>query len=183
VPGRYETLCAEIRAEFPRFRVMQKRDSRLHRAIHKGLQILSFGRAKGYLDGFQTTIGSTVYVTPDWAERSDDERYCTMRHELMHLRQFARWSLPLMGFLYLAAPLPLGLAWFRAHWEKEGYAETIRAAAGVWGLAHVLNPRFKAYVVEQFTGANYGWMWPFPRHMSRWYDAQVEGVRRELARS
>jgi hypothetical protein len=36
--------------------------------------------------------------------------------------------------------VPVGLAWFRAHFEKQGYAESIRAAAEVHGLAHVEQP-------------------------------------------
>ena len=37
------------------------------------------------------------------------------------------------GVLYMLVPLPMGLAYFRARFEKEAYAETIRAAAEVWG--------------------------------------------------
>jgi hypothetical protein len=177
--ARYQALLDEIRAEFPRFRIVDKADSRLHRAIDRFLKVVTFGGMRSYLDSFQTTVGSTVYVTPDWHTRSDDERYVTMRHEREHLRQFRRFGLPLMGLLYVAFPLPVGLAWFRAHWEKEGYAESIRAAAEVYGLAHVEGQAYRRYVIEQFVGPHYGWMWPFPGHMARWYDAVLAGIRRE----
>ena len=60
----------------------------------------------------QTTIGKTIYVTRDWDERHPDERYITMCHELIHLRQFERYTLIGMAILYLLLPLPMGLAWF-----------------------------------------------------------------------
>ena len=64
--SRYETLLSELRVRYPGFRVVQKRDSRLHRAIHYALVGLTFGQMRSYLDSFQTTIGKTVYVTPSW---------------------------------------------------------------------------------------------------------------------
>jgi hypothetical protein len=67
-------------------------------------------------------------------------------------------------------PLPLGLAWFRAYFEKEAYAETIRAAAEVWGVAHPCRSDYRRHVIKQFTSASYGWMWPFRAGLERWYD-------------
>jgi hypothetical protein len=125
---------------------------------------------RSYLDSFQTTIGATVYVTADWDELDPDERYVTLRHEAVHLRQFRRWTLPVMAVLYLLVPLPMGLAYFRARFEKEAYAESIRAAAEVWGPAHPRRAAFRAHVIAQFLGPTYGWMWPFRGHLERWYD-------------
>src|SRR5437764_14588221 len=55
-----------------------------------------------------------------------------------HTRYIGDWSSDvcssdLMAILYVLLPLPVGLAWFRAYFEKEAYAETIRVAAEVWG--------------------------------------------------
>jgi hypothetical protein len=122
-----------LRAEIPGFRIMRKDESRFHRAIHYVLIGVTFGRMRTYLDSYQTTIGRTVYVTADWDRLDPDHRYVTLRHEAIHLRQFRRYTLPGMAILYVLLPLPLGLAWFRAHFEKEAYAESIRAAAEVWG--------------------------------------------------
>ena len=78
-------------------------------------------------------------------------------------------------FLYIFLPLPMGLAYGRARLEWEAYAETIRAAAEVYGKTYPAGQQFRAHVVEQFLGPSYGWMWPFRRSVERWYD-------RELAR-
>ena len=167
---RYDALVDALRVEFPRFRLVKKRDSRMHRAIHVALVAITFGRMRSYLDSYQTTIGSTVYVTSDWDDWDPDRRYVVLRHEAVHLRQFRRWTLPGMAALYLFIPLPLGLAWCRARFEQEAYAESIRVGAQMWGRERVSAGPFRAHIIAQFTGPSYGWMWPFRGAMERWYD-------------
>ena len=174
--NRYETLLVALRAEFPRFRIIRKDRSILHRTIHYALIGLTFGRMRSYLDSFQTTIGCTVYVTPDWDDLDFDARYVTMRHEAIHLRQFRRYTMVGMALLYVFVPLPMGLAWFRAYFEKQAYAESIRAAAEVWGPDHPRRASFRTHIVEQFIGPSYGWMWPFRPAIERWYDRVLATV-------
>ena len=174
--SRYDALVEALRAEFPAFRIVRKDRSPLHRAIHHALRAVTLGRMNSYLDSFQTTIGRTVYVTADWDDRDDDHRYVTLRHEAVHLRQFRSFTLPGMAALYLLLPLPMGLAWFRAYFEKAAYAESIRAAAEVWGPAYPRRPEYRRYVIDQFMGAAYGWMWPFRGALERWYDQVLAGI-------
>lgn len=168
--NRYDELVAKLSAEIPGFRVVRKDTSRMHRAIHHFLRVVTFGQMTTYLDSFQTTIGKTVYVTSDWDDWDPDRRYVTLRHEAVHLRQFRRYTLPGMALLYVFLPLPMGLAWFRAYFEREAYAESIRAAAEVWGSDYPATDDYRRYIVGQFTGPSYGWMWPFPRSLTRWYE-------------
>ncbi len=167
---RYTALVEALQAEIPGFRIVRKDRSRLHRAIHVALIGVTFGRMRSYLDSFQTTIGKTVYVTADWDDWPVDRRYVTLRHEAIHLRQFRKLTLPLMALIYILLPLPMGLAWGRAWLEREAYAETIRAAAEVWGNDAVRRLDYRNYVIDQFTGPSYGWMWPFRASLERWYD-------------
>jgi hypothetical protein len=171
--SRYRALIAEISLEVPGFRVVKKSADRLQRLIAGTLRVVTFGAQTSYLTHYTTTIGRAVYVTDDWDGWSAERRYVVMRHERIHLRQFARYGLVGMAFLYLFVPLPAGLAWFRAHFEKEAYAETIRVAAEVWGIDAVKAPAHRKHVVDQFVSGNYGWMWPFRRAVERWYDAVV----------
>jgi hypothetical protein len=174
--SRYQALLEEIATEFPGFRVVRKSEDWLQRAIHHTLRLVTFGAQDSYLTHFTTTIGRLVYVADDWDRWDADRRYVIMRHERVHLRQFARYGLVGMSLLYLLVPLPAGLAWFRARFEKEGYAETIRAAAEVWGIDAVKDPAHREHVVRQFTSGNYGWMWPFRRQVERWYDGVVSSL-------
>lgn len=174
-----DELLDEIRAEFPRFRLVRKDRAWTQRVIHHALVVVTFGRMRRYLTGYQTTIRRTIYVTPDWDSRPALERYVVLRHELVHLRQFRTWTLPGMALLYVLLPLPMGLAYFRAHFEKQAYAETIRAAMEVYGPEHVSNPDFRNNILAQFTGPTYGWMWPFRGALERWYDSVVRRCRPE----
>jgi hypothetical protein len=168
---RYTALVTALEQEIPGFRIVRKDQSRFHRAIHVALKAVTFGRMTDYLDSYQTTIGKTVYVTSDWDDWPADRRYVTLRHEAIHLRQFRKLTLPVMALLYVLLPLPMGLAYFRARFEKEAYAETIRAAAEVWGKDVPRSDDYRAYVIGQFTGPSYGWMWPFKASLTRWYDS------------
>jgi hypothetical protein len=172
--SRYDTYLEQLRREIPGFRVVRKDSSRLHRAIHHALRIVTLGQMTSYLDSYQTTIGKTVYVTPDWDDRDPDDRYVTMRHEAVHLRQFRRYTLPGMALLYLLLPLPMGLAYFRMRFERSAYAETIRASAEVWGVDYATGRELRDHVIGAFVGPAYGWMWPFRRQLERWYDQVVE---------
>lgn len=168
--ARYAALVEALRQEIPGFRVLRKDQSALHRVIHHALVVITLGQMRSYLDSYQTTIRRTVYVTPDWDTWDADRRYVTLRHEAVHLRQFRRFTLPGMAVLYVLLPLPMGVAWFRARFEKEAYAESIRAAAEVWGSAYPRRASYRAYILDQFMGASYGWMWPFRPGLERWYD-------------
>jgi hypothetical protein len=176
VVTRYDELVEALARELPGFRIVRKDTSPLHRAIHYALIGLTLGRMRSYLDSFQTTIGKTVYVTADWESRAPDDRYVTLRHEAVHLRQFRRYTLPVMAVLYVLLPLPMGLAYFRARFEMEAYAETIRAGAEIYGIEHVRTADHRAYVIGQFLGPSYGWMWPFRRSLERWYDGVLATV-------
>jgi hypothetical protein len=177
VDARYAALLDEIRKEIPGFRIVRKDRSPLHRAIHQALRVLTFGAQSRYLTGYQTTIGKTVYVTADWDDLPAAQRYITMRHERVHLQQFRRYSLPVMAFLYLLVPFPVGIAYFRARFEQAGYEESVRAAAEVHGYAYVASPSYRAYVLGQFTSGAYGWMWPFPGSLDRWYERLLATLR------
>jgi hypothetical protein len=173
---RLASLMAEIEAEFPGFRVVHKPLARSQRALHRLLVAVTLGQNRAYLDGYHTTIGRKVYVTGDWDAMSRDQRYLVLRHERIHLRQFRRYTLVGMAFLYLLIPLPFGLAYFRARFEREAYAETIRGAAELHGADHVRAEAFREHILEQFTGPSYGWMWPFRRSLDRWYDRVLAGL-------
>jgi hypothetical protein len=174
--SRYDDLVSQLGSEFPGFRIVRKDRSWMHRAIHRVLVVVTFGKMTSYLDSFQTTIRRTVYVTPDWDDRDADDRYVTLRHEAIHLRQFRKFTTPGMAILYVLLPLPLGLAWFRAWFEREAYAETIRATAEVWGRDRAAGSELREHVVGQFVGPSYGWMWPFRRSIERWYDRVLADV-------
>ena len=82
-----------------------------------------------------------------------------------------------MTFVYLVPFFPLGLAYGRARIEWEAYIETIRATNEVYGLKSA--EALREGITERFVGADYGWMWPFPKSIHRWFDVVIRDIRAE----
>jgi hypothetical protein len=173
---RSEALLAEIRREFPSFEILHKRDSALQRTLHVILATLTLGGQREYMTAYHTAMFGKLWVPDRWDAMGDLDRYVLLRHERVHLRQRRRMGDPLLAFVYLVPFLPLFLAYGRARLEWEAYAETIRATVEVYGVpaARSLRP----HIVGRFVGGAYGWMWPFPRAVGRWFDDVLEQCRR-----
>ena len=169
----YQALIDEIRAEFPRFRLIRKSESLLHRSIHVALALLTLGGQRRYLRRYTTTIGARVYVPARWDRWKPRKRIAILRHERVHLRQFARFGLLPMALLYLLVPLPLGFAWFRMRFEREAYEESMRARWELRGGRQVVRRRYRRRMVRHFTGPDYGWMWLLQGQVERWFDSMV----------
>jgi hypothetical protein len=159
---RYQILANRTRKEFPRFNT-KKRDSSWLKPIFWVLKKITRQDYKT----FTTTVFSTMYVGPAWDDKSQDEKYKTLRHEKKHIRQFhcfplGRWAWPvnhlLMAMCYLLF-LPFILT-MRAKFEREGYTESL--------LVHFeLNGPFSdremegwaRWLADTFGGSAYAWMW------------------------
>lgn len=176
-----QTLLDDLVVEFPRFRLVSKSDDRLSRWIDRCLRGLTFGRQNRYLSEYHTVLGETLFLAPTWQQMDDRARYVLLCHERVHLRQRRRYGNALMAILYLLPIFPVGLALGRARIEWEAYRETLRATAEMYGLAVVEGPELRSRIVARFTGPDYGWMWPFPGTITRWYDCAVEQLRQDPA--
>jgi hypothetical protein len=176
-PMRHEALLRDIQREFPSFAVVYKRDSALQRAIAVALALITVGGQRQYMTRYHTVLFGKLYVPDVWDAMDDDARYILLRHERVHLQQRRRMGDVAMAFVYLVPIFPLFLAWGRARIEWEAYVETIRATAEVRGIDAAR--RLEEEIVLRFTGPDYGWMWPFPQTVRRWFreavaDAEVE---------
>lgn len=179
-PDLASQMLAELLSEFPAFRIVEKRNDALSRLIDVALRTLTLGGQRSYLSHYHTVIGDTLYVPESWPRMENVERVILLRHERVHLRQRRRWTLPGMAFLYLLPILPLGLAYGRARIEWEAYTETLRATAELKGLQAAQDASLRRHIVRRFTGPDYGWMWPFPRMVERWYDRALAEIEAEL---
>jgi hypothetical protein len=171
-----EELLTAVRAEFPDFRIVPKSEHRLSRLIDLGLKVVTLGTQRDYLTRYHTVLGNTLYVPTSWAAASETDKMIVLRHERIHLRQRRRLGGWLMAAVYLLPILPIGLAYGRARLEWEAYRETLAATAEYLGLDAVKSPGLRAKIVKRFTGGDYGWMWPFPSVVGRWYDDAVATI-------
>ncbi|MCS6856116.1 MAG: hypothetical protein NZM37_00240 [Sandaracinaceae bacterium] len=171
-----ERFLRTLEENFPGLRMIAKEESALQRWIGRLLWVITLGGQNAYLEDYTTVFGKTIYTPRSWSKRSPEERYFTLRHEAVHLEQFKRLGKFKMAFLYGIWILPMGLAWGRARLEWEAYAETLRAVAEIKGLEAAASLR--EHIVKQFVGPAYGWMWPFRRAVEKWFDEELERIRK-----
>jgi len=160
--NRYDELCKRTKKDYPRFNV-RERDKSWLRPIFWLLRKIT----KQDYNSFTTTIFSTMYVGPGWDKKSSDDKYKTLRHEKVHVRQFhcfplGRWAWPinhvLMSLCYLLL-LPVILT-FRARFEREGYLQTLLVEYELKGKISVAAmSRNAKWIGETFGGSTYCWMW------------------------
>lgn len=176
-PGpRTAALWQALRIRYPHLRLVDKGKSPLSRLIANLLCLVTAGRQRRYLGGQVTTLGQRIYVPSSWPELSDTQRYITLCHEAVHLAQFRRYGWLVMALLYLWPLCPIGLAWGRARIEWSAYRATLRAVHAVHGRVGLQDLGLRRHIIAQFTGPGYGWMWPFPRQVGRWYDAECRAL-------
>jgi hypothetical protein len=172
---RHELLLDEIRVEFPSFEIRKKTSSRLQRAIGAFLALVTLGAQRVYVTRYHTAMFGKLWVPDSWDRMSDLDRWILLRHERVHLRQRKRMGDVGMAVVYLLPFFPLFLAYGRARIEWEAYRETLRATAEAYGVdaAAALRP----HIVRRFVGGEYGWMWPFPRVIERWFEDEMAQIR------
>lgn len=175
--SRLAVLQEELKKEFPRFQILKKRTSALQRFIHVFLAVVTLGGQRVYLTRYHTVLFGNLWVPDAWDRMTDDEKFILLRHERVHLRQRARMGDLVMALVYLLPFFPLGLAYGRARIEWAAYVETLRATAEVEGVAAAESLRDG--IKQRFTGPDYGWMWPFPKAIDRWFDEAMADIRAE----
>jgi hypothetical protein len=175
--SRHEPFLQAMQEEFPRFAIVPKRESSLQRAIGLALAIITLGGQRHYMTRYHTVLFGKLYVPDAWERMGDDDRYILLRHERVHLRQRRHMGDFWMAIVYLLPILPLFLAWGRARIEWEAYVETIRATAEVHGLGAAR--ALETDIVRRFVGPDYGWMWPFPGTIRRWFAEAIEDLKAE----
>ena len=166
----------QMTSEFPTCRMRWKAGDPLSKLIDLALRLLTFGRQNRYLSHYHTQLGKTLYLPEHWKQMSDVDRAILLRHEAVHLRQGARYGFIGMAFLYLIPIFPLGLAWGRARIEWEAYRETLIATAELRSLEEACSLELESMIIQRFCGADYGWMWPFPKQVRKW----IRSVHTEL---
>lgn len=164
-------LPLDVEEDLKRYGVVlaDKSDSLMMRALAAVLWPL-LGPA--FMESFFTTIRFPLCRPRIYCPRSGPvaraSRFAqVLRHELVHVRQFAPWYGPAwVALQYLLVPLPFGLSgrWFI---ERDAYVVDIEHLIG---RGHPAS-RAIDIAVEQLWGA-YGWPWP-RAWMRRWFETKV----------
>ena len=154
--------------------LIPKSESRLQKLIDRILRVLTFGGQNRYMSDYVTTLGRRIYLPANWSTLEPDVRYCILRHEMVHVAQFRRYTWPGMALLYIFLPLPFGWAAGRAWLEWEGYQETLRATWEVFGEDAAKSLSLRQDIIRRFTGPDYGWMWVHGKTIERAIDRHLD---------
>lgn len=172
--------------EKEKIKTMNKKESKLMKLIS---YLLFFN--KKFMTNFTTTLGRTIYLSSEFNERLNIGKITTLLHEFIHIQQKdddalyeAKYLFPqilsalsfvlypligpfsLLALLFIILPLP---AYFRMKSEVEAYGLNLYLfeKSGLYQMDHELQ-----HCVQQFTSANYFFMWPFE-----------DKIRKELLKS
>ena len=182
------SLEQHIKKEFPKFEIIDKRESKLMKLLSK---VLFFN--KTFMTSYITVIGSKVYVPKmPWKKTNPFSAISVLSHEWVHMKYgkqlgfmfkllylFPQILTPLflLGFwnpwffLFALCILPFPALW-RAKFELRGYA--ISMAVSWWLLDR--RPDFDFYA-KQFTGPAYYWMYPFEDYIRERLEEEFERIR------
>jgi len=154
----YNGIVAEMREEFPKFRIVEKKDSKLMKVIDVFLKVITFGLQKTFMTNFITTVLYTVYTPPGW---DDMDRVGVLKHERRHMRDMRRVGVVWFAFSYLFLWTPAVFARFRRNYEQAAYEESMRHRAAKHGIAAIEDAIYREETIKHFTSASYFWTWQF----------------------
>ena len=168
----YEKLLVLILQEFPDFKIIYKRNSKLMGFFNMMLRVLSFNQMKEFINSYNTTFAGKVYVSEKWDFKSNFEKIITLRHELVHLRQAKRYGGFLFSFLYALVFLPVGLSYFRMKFERRAYTISLYVENKFikkYGLSNRDIDESKNIYISQFKNSSYYFMWLF-KDVDKYFD-------------
>lgn len=144
-----------VKKQFPKFKIVNKKDSFFMKLISWLLFIITFGKMsrETFMNSFHTTIGNTLYVSNTWNLKTDLAKHCTLHHESVHLEQSSKD--PLFSLKYLFWPFPIFWANSRLQYEAEAYGRELAMANIVYKMP--ITESQIARIVANLTGPAYFW--------------------------
>ena len=117
-----------------------------------------------FMTNLWTTIGDTIYYPVTVKSPLAIKNYPIIKHEVVHIKQFKKYGVPLFLLLYLFLPLPFLFSYFRWKFEREAYFH-----------ANIKTEKDIDRVVDSL--AKY-YLYPWPkRWMRKWFVDQLERRR------
>ena len=161
-----------LKTEFPGLKIHEKRarwlDWIFHLPLIKKLEWYNATQA----------IGKSIYLSDQWDNFTSESQMGILLHERQHLLQFQKYGVFLMAILYLFVFFPVGLAYFRAKFERQGYAQSVLAKVRYHGATKGVYDQCKEMYLRTFTTSFYFWTWPFKKQVLAWFEEDWERATR-----
>lgn len=129
-------------------------------------------------EDYTQTIGMNIYLSDQWDGISATSQLSTLRHERQHLLQFKKYGFFLMAILYLFVFFPIGLAYFRAKFEREGFFESMKTRVEFRGSDEEIRRQCFDMYNEAFLSSKYLWAWPFKTTIVNWFNEDWDKATR-----
>jgi hypothetical protein len=155
----FEQYVEKLKAEFPKFQLVEKEKSKLMAFLNFFIKLWN----PRFMEDYTMVLGYKVYMPP--AQRNTLQGYEILRHEAVHMRQVRKWWI-LQSISY--GILPIGPS-FRAYWEYKAYCESMRVRTE---LGWSVDDAYIDWLVSQFTGPAYLFMWPFKASLTKKFKAE-----------
>ena len=147
------------------------------RVLTRIRKVLFFNPKEDFLTDVITTIGPFIFFPVDFEPAKADEIDCLIyAHELEHVSQYSRCGLgcawlgmPIFLVLYCLLPFPLGISWFRYHFERKAFlAEDCYARMFRFNVSLDIKG-----ISEQLSGKMYFFAWPFRSKIEKWFQENI----------
>ncbi len=153
-----------LKDEFPDLRVYEEKPWWLKVIFHAPL----VKKLKWF--NYTQTIGMNIWKANNWDSYTDYSKLSTLRHEREHLLQFKKYTLLGMAFLYLFVFFPIGLAYFRAKFEREGMVASLHAKIEYYGSSQIVKDRSRDKYLKTLTSSAYLYAFPFKKVVLKWFE-------------
>ena len=173
----YDQIIAELKDEFPKFKLVEKKDSLLMKALNIFLKVITFGLMKTFMTNFTTTVGYTIYTPSRW---NILDRVGILKHERVHMRQMRRYGRIWFSLSYTFLWFPTVFAYFRKKYEQEAYETSMLHSAQSYGIKYIEDPKYRERMIARFTTAQYFWTWPWRKSLETWFDEALQRVRKKM---
>jgi hypothetical protein len=153
----WDSKLAVLQANFPKVKVVAYPDHWL----------LKWPWKLGWRMG-ATTLYNTIVMAPEYI--GTDTGAELLVHEAVHVVDQHVWHILFFLSYFI---LPVGPS-FKAFWEWRAYKTEIRRAVdgGYWTTKPT-----EDWIIKQFCGPSYGWMWPFPNFWRKKIQAYIKQLR------
>jgi hypothetical protein len=119
-----------------------------------------------FMTNLWTTIGSTIYYPTTVRSPITGGYHTIIKHEVVHVKQFKKYGIPLFLFLYLLFPLPSLFSYFRWKFEREAYFHAdIKDEKDITRIVNILSKYY---------------FYPWPKSwMHKWFTKELERRKNE----
>jgi hypothetical protein len=155
----FEQCVEQLKIEFPKFQLIEKENSKLMKFLNFFIKLWN----PDFMEQYTMVLGYKVYMP--LVARDTLVGYEILRHEAVHMRQFKKWWL-LQTISYSILSIGLSL---RAYWEYKAYCESMKVRIE---LGWPVDDDYIDWVVSQFTGPAYSFMWPSKASLTAKFKAE-----------